>query len=131
MPRREQPASSSNRVFGSQDSPPAGPRIADPCYISSYIPVREAGFSGREHIFRLTGFRNVSGQGDHRDPTDHCGIVLLGAAIIVAGRRWRTNANAGKAVFRAQCAFASAEPNDNGGAQGPSLHGGRPHGRHH
>jgi glucose/arabinose dehydrogenase/cytochrome c2 len=34
------------------------------------------------------------------------------------------DANAGKRFFRAQCALChSAEPNDNGGAQGPSLHG--------
>jgi glucose/arabinose dehydrogenase/cytochrome c2 len=33
-------------------------------------------------------------------------------------------ANAGKAFFRAQCSLChSAEPNDNGGAQGPSLQG--------
>ncbi|MEP7311117.1 MAG: PQQ-dependent sugar dehydrogenase [Pseudomonadota bacterium] len=32
-------------------------------------------------------------------------------------------ANAGKVVFRTQCALChSAEPNDNGGAQGPELH---------
>src|SRR5262245_39896756 len=32
------------------------------------------------------------------------------------------DANAGKQVFREQCALChSAEPNDNGGAQGPSL----------
>ena len=32
--------------------------------------------------------------------------------------------NAGKAVFRAQCALChSAEPGDNGGAQGPNLNG--------
>ncbi|HEV7715551.1 MAG TPA: PQQ-dependent sugar dehydrogenase, partial [Steroidobacteraceae bacterium] len=39
------------------------------------------------------------------------------------------DANAGKLVFRAQCALChSAEPDDNGGAQGPSLNGvfGRP-----
>src|SRR5262245_60549086 len=34
------------------------------------------------------------------------------------------DANAGKTFFRAQCALChSAEPNDNGGAQGPSLNG--------
>jgi hypothetical protein len=35
-----------------------------------------------------------------------------------------TDANAGKTFFRAQCSLChSAEPNDNGGAQGPVLHG--------
>jgi glucose/arabinose dehydrogenase/cytochrome c2 len=53
-------------------------------------------------------------------------IVLLGAATssLLAADANTPNANAGKAVFRAQCALChSAEPNDNGGAQGPSLHG--------
>jgi cytochrome c2 len=35
-----------------------------------------------------------------------------------------SDANAGKTFFRAQCALChSAEPNDNGGAQGPNLQG--------
>jgi glucose/arabinose dehydrogenase/cytochrome c2 len=54
------------------------------------------------------------------------------AAIVLAG--WATgalaaDANAGKNLFRQQCALChSAEPGDNGGAQGPSLQGvlGRP-----
>jgi glucose/arabinose dehydrogenase/cytochrome c2 len=42
-----------------------------------------------------------------------CAVPALGA-----------DANAGKTFFRAQCALChSAEPNDNGGAQGPSLNG--------
>ncbi len=42
-----------------------------------------------------------------------CGAPAFGA-----------DANAGKTFFRAQCALChSAEPNDNGGAQGPSLSG--------
>jgi hypothetical protein len=54
--------------------------------------------------------------------------VLLGAAstpLQAADARPPLDPpNAGKAVFRAQCALChSAEPNDNGGAQGPSLHG--------
>ncbi len=37
---------------------------------------------------------------------------------------WGADANAGKNVFRQQCALChSAEPGDNGGAQGPALHG--------
>ncbi|MEO6185244.1 MAG: c-type cytochrome, partial [Steroidobacteraceae bacterium] len=51
--------------------------------------------------------------------------ALLGAAAAPAfAADAGPNANAGKAFFRAQCALChSAEPNDNGGAQGPSLHG--------
>jgi hypothetical protein len=42
-----------------------------------------------------------------------CAVPALGA-----------DANAGKTFFRAQCALChSAEPNDNGGAQGPNLDG--------
>ena len=46
-------------------------------------------------------------------------VGLLCAAPVFAA-----DANAGKAVFRAQCALChSAEPGDNGGAQGPNLNG--------
>src|SRR5690349_24849602 len=42
-----------------------------------------------------------------------CAVPALGA-----------DANAGKTFFRAQCALChTAEPNDNGGAQGPNLQG--------
>ncbi|MDR2215342.1 MAG: PQQ-dependent sugar dehydrogenase [Nevskiaceae bacterium] len=54
--------------------------------------------------------------------------VLFGVCVATfaadGGRPAPDPANAGKAVFRAQCALChSAEPNDNGGAQGPSLQG--------
>lgn len=49
-------------------------------------------------------------------------VVL--AALACATPAFGANANAGKTFFRAQCALChSAEPNDNGGAQGPSLQG--------
>ena len=49
--------------------------------------------------------------------------VLL-AALVCAAPAFGADANAGKAVFRAQCALChSAEPGDNGGAQGPNLNG--------
>ncbi len=50
--------------------------------------------------------------------------ALVGAVPVLAA-----DANAGKAFFRQQCALChSAEPGDNGGAQGPNLNGvfGRP-----
>ncbi|MGC4029935.1 MAG: PQQ-dependent sugar dehydrogenase [Steroidobacteraceae bacterium] len=54
-------------------------------------------------------------------------VAALGAAVAVpcgAAQPALTAAQAGKAVFRAQCALChSAEPNDNGGAQGPALQG--------
>ena len=56
----------------------------------------------------------------------------LALAVVLAGytaQASAADANAGKLVFRAQCALChSAEPDDNGGAQGPSLNGvfGRP-----
>ena len=44
-------------------------------------------------------------------------------AVAAAGPVFAADANAGKTVFRTQCALChSAEPNDNGGAQGPNLH---------
>src|SRR5688572_27232119 len=47
-------------------------------------------------------------------------VALAACALPALG----ADANAGKQFFRAQCALChSAEPNDNGGAQGPSLHG--------
>ena len=46
------------------------------------------------------------------------------AAMVCAAPVFGADANAGKAVFRAQCALChSAEPSDNGGAQGPNLNG--------
>lgn len=52
--------------------------------------------------------------------------LIAGLAIVSAGmgQAFAADANAGKTFFRAQCALChSAEPNDNGGAQGPSLSG--------
>ncbi|MET0281936.1 MAG: PQQ-dependent sugar dehydrogenase [Steroidobacteraceae bacterium] len=52
--------------------------------------------------------------------------LVAAAAILgaVAAPSWGADANAGRAYFRAQCALChSAEPNDNGGAQGPNLQG--------
>lgn len=52
--------------------------------------------------------------------------LATGLAIVSAGmgQGFAADANAGKTFFRAQCALChSAEPNDNGGAQGPSLTG--------
>ncbi|HTC50787.1 MAG TPA: PQQ-dependent sugar dehydrogenase [Steroidobacteraceae bacterium] len=46
------------------------------------------------------------------------------AGLVCAAPVFGADANAGKAVFRAQCALChSAEPGDNGGAQGPNLNG--------
>src|SRR5580698_693343 len=46
------------------------------------------------------------------------------AGLVCAAPAFGADANAGKAVFRAQCALChSAEPGDNGGAQGPNLNG--------
>jgi glucose/arabinose dehydrogenase/cytochrome c2 len=50
--------------------------------------------------------------------------AALLAGLVCAAPVFGADANAGKAVFRAQCALChSAEPNDNGGAQGPNLNG--------
>ena len=50
--------------------------------------------------------------------------AALLAALVCAAPVFSADANAGKAVFRAQCALChSAEPSDNGGAQGPNLNG--------
>src|SRR4029078_990915 len=49
-------------------------------------------------------------------------VLALSAGAIPAALA--ADANAGKTFFRAQCALChSSEPNDNGGAQGPNLHG--------
>ena len=51
------------------------------------------------------------------------GWTLL-AGSMIAGPAFAADAAAGKAVFKAQCALChSAEPGDNGGAQGPTLDG--------
>src|ERR1700733_9259037 len=51
------------------------------------------------------------------------------AGLVCAAPVFGADANAGKAVFHAQCALChSAEPGDNGGGQGPNLNGG--YGRH-
>jgi glucose/arabinose dehydrogenase/cytochrome c2 len=53
-------------------------------------------------------------------------LLVLGAVAVPA---WGADANAGKTLFRAQCALChSAQTGDNGGAQGPNLNGvlGRP-----
>ena len=48
--------------------------------------------------------------------------LLVG--LVCAAPVFGADANAGKAVFRAQCALChSAEPGDSGGAQGPNLNG--------
>jgi len=45
-------------------------------------------------------------------------------AVVGAVPALAADPNAGKALFRAQCALChSAEPGDNGGAQGPNLNG--------
>jgi glucose/arabinose dehydrogenase/cytochrome c2 len=50
--------------------------------------------------------------------------AALLAGLVCAAPAFAADPNAGKAVFRAQCALChSAEPGDNGGAQGPNLHG--------
>ena len=50
--------------------------------------------------------------------------ALALVAAVLAAPSFGADANAGKNVFRSQCALChSAEPNDNGGAQGPSLIG--------
>ena len=50
--------------------------------------------------------------------------AALLAGLVCAAPSFGADANAGKAVFRAQCALChSAEPGDNGGGQGPNLNG--------
>jgi glucose/arabinose dehydrogenase/cytochrome c2 len=52
----------------------------------------------------------------------HSAIVL--AALVCATSARAADPNAGKNLFRQQCALChSAEPGDNGGAQGPNLNG--------
>jgi cytochrome c2 len=56
-------------------------------------------------------------------------VAAIVGATLAANTALAADANAGKKTFRAQCALChSAEPNDNGGAQGPNLSGviGRP-----
>ncbi len=51
-------------------------------------------------------------------------MTALLTALVCSAPALGADANAGKAVFRAQCALChSAEPGDNGGAQGPNLNG--------
>lgn len=46
----------------------------------------------------------------------------LAASMIVAAPAWAADAGAGHRIFQQQCALChSAQPNDNGGAQGPNL----------
>jgi glucose/arabinose dehydrogenase/cytochrome c2 len=48
----------------------------------------------------------------------------VAAVLFASAQASAADANAGKTVFRQQCALChSAEPNDGGGAQGPGLHG--------
>ena len=50
-------------------------------------------------------------------------IAASVALAVVAASAQAADSNAGKQVFRQQCALChSAEPNDGGGAQGPNLH---------
>ena len=52
----------------------------------------------------------------------HSAIVL--AALVCATPALGADANAGKTTFHQQCALChSAQPGDNGGAQGPNLNG--------
>jgi glucose/arabinose dehydrogenase/cytochrome c2 len=52
-----------------------------------------------------------------------CSLVAL-TGLAAVTQALAADANAGKAFFRQQCALChSAEPNDNGGAQGPNLDG--------
>src|SRR5688500_13974469 len=51
-------------------------------------------------------------------------LLLALAGIACTHTALAADPNAGKTFFRAQCGLChSAEPNDNGGAQGPSLQG--------
>jgi cytochrome c len=51
-------------------------------------------------------------------------LTALVCAAPAFGADANGNANAGRAFFRAQCALChSAQPGDNGGAQGPNLNG--------
>jgi glucose/arabinose dehydrogenase/cytochrome c2 len=51
-------------------------------------------------------------------------IAIASLIAALASPAIGADANAGRTFFRAQCALChSAEPNDNGGAQGPSLQG--------
>jgi glucose/arabinose dehydrogenase/cytochrome c2 len=51
-------------------------------------------------------------------------LTLASLIAALAAPAFGADANAGRTFFRAQCALChSAEPNDNGGAQGPGLQG--------
>lgn len=51
-------------------------------------------------------------------------LFAAAALLGTAAPSLAADANAGRTFFRQQCALChSAEPNDNGGAQGPNLHG--------
>ena len=53
----------------------------------------------------------------------YCSLLTLGIPLLSTSAA-AANAEAGKSVFRQQCSVChTAEPNDNGGAQGPSLLG--------
>ena len=52
------------------------------------------------------------------------GALLMLGAPVLSTPVLAADADAGRALFRQQCAVChTAEPNDNGGAQGPSLIG--------
>jgi len=51
-------------------------------------------------------------------------IAAVALTALCCGPVFGADANAGRALFRAQCALChSAQPGDNGGAQGPNLNG--------
>jgi len=86
----------------------SGPRI-DSLYFSRYLVTPRRGGDGVIHQGTTMTFRRALTV-----------LVLAACATPALG----ADANAGKMFFRGQCALChSAEPNDNGGAQGPSLHG--------
>lgn len=52
------------------------------------------------------------------------GLAVALVALVCCPRAWAGDANAGRTFFRQQCALChSAQPGDNGGAQGPNLDG--------
>ena len=71
----------------------------------------------------LRGMLNTRGSLASRRSSLVRGLISVGALLAIPPA-WSADANAGKAFFRQQCALChSAEPGDNGGAQGPSLQG--------
>src|SRR5689334_11011652 len=89
---------------------------------TSAVWLYSGGYLGPFHA--CVGFRIViSSVGDSTMTLGRALAVLaLSAGAIPAAIA--ADANAGKTFFRAQCALChSAEPNDNGGAQGPNLNG--------